>query len=180
MTRQWLKLTAYFGERERTAGRFLAEDLLTLYGDRAVATSVMLRGIASFGPRKQLRSDEWLSLSEDPPVAVAAVDTRDKITSLADEVVAMTPRGLITLERAQLVTDDIANFAVTQDAKLTVYVGRRQRVSVLMHHFHILKFFPDTIFTVFIFTHIVGDAVKPGAKTLVGIKQFFFMDQFYK
>lgn len=129
MTRQWLKLTAYFGERERTAGRFLAEDLLTLYGDRAVATSVMLRGIASFGPRKQLRSDEWLSLSEDPPVAVAAVDTRDKITSLADEVVAMTPRGLITLERAQLVTDDIANFAVTQDAKLTVYVGRRQRVS---------------------------------------------------
>ena len=45
----------------------------------AVATSVMLRGIASFGPRHVLRSDQSLSMSEDPPVAVAAVDTADKI-----------------------------------------------------------------------------------------------------
>ena len=82
-----LKLTAYFGERQRTDGRFLAEDLLTLYDERAIATSVMLRGIASFGPRKQLRSDEWLSLSEDPPVAVAAVDVRAKITELVEYVV---------------------------------------------------------------------------------------------
>ena len=128
-----LKLTAYFGERQRTDGRFLAEDLLTLYGERAIATSVMLRGIASFGPRKQLRSDEWLSLSEDPPVTVAAVDTRDKITALVDDVVAMTPRGLITLERARLLTDDITGFVVPHDirdaAKLTVYVGRQQRVA---------------------------------------------------
>ncbi len=126
-----LKLTAYFGERTRTDGRFLAEDLLTLYDDRALAASVMLRGIASFGPRKQLRSDEWLSLSEDPPVAVAAVDEHAKITELVEDVVAMTPRGLITLERARLITDDIANFAVPQDvrdaAKLTVYLGRQAR-----------------------------------------------------
>lgn len=130
-----LKLTAYFGERQRTDGRFLAEDLLTLYARRAVATSVMLRGIASFGPRKQLRSDEWLSLSEDPPVAVAAVDARDKITSLVEDVVGMTPRGLITLERARLITDDVANFAVPQDVrdavKLTVYVGRQARAEGL-------------------------------------------------
>jgi PII-like signaling protein len=127
-----LKLTAYFGERQRTDGRFLAEDLLTLYDERAIATSVMLRGIASFGPRKQLRSDEWLSLSEDPPVAVAAVDVRAKIAELAEEVVETTPRGLITLERARLITEDVANFAVPQDvrdaAKLTVYVGRQARV----------------------------------------------------
>ena len=127
-----LKLTAYFGERQRTDGRFLAEDLLTLYDERAIATSVMLRGIASFGPRKQRRSDEWLSLSEDPPVAVVAVDVRAKITELVEDVVEMTPRGLITLERARFVTDDVANFAVPQDvhdaAKLTVYVGRQARV----------------------------------------------------
>jgi hypothetical protein len=47
-----LKLTAYFGERQRAvhaaAGReFLADALLNLFGDREVATSVLLRGIAS-------------------------------------------------------------------------------------------------------------------------------------
>jgi PII-like signaling protein len=127
-----LKLTAYFGERQRAGGRFLAESLLSLYGQRAVATSVMLRGIASFGPRKQLRSDEWLSMSEDPPVAVAAVDTRAKIAELADDVVAMTSHGLITLERARLVSGDVGGLAVPTDlpdaVKLTIYVGRQQHV----------------------------------------------------
>ncbi len=127
-----LKLTAYFGERQRVDGRFLAEELLTLYGERAVATSVMLRGVAGFGPRKHLRSDEWLSLSEDPPVAVAAVDAHDKIVGLVEEVVDLTPRGLITLERARLITDAVANSEahqyVRESAKLTIYVGRQQQV----------------------------------------------------
>ena len=128
-----LKLTAYFGERQRVDGRFLAEELLTLYGKRAVATSVMLRGIASYGPRKELRSDEWLSLSEDPPVTVAAVDLHDKMAALVEDVVDMTPRGLITLERARLVWGDVVNFTVPEDvrdaAKLTVYVGRQEHVN---------------------------------------------------
>ena len=133
MNSDCLKLTAYFGERQRVDGRFLAEDLLTLYAERAVATSVMLRGIASYGPRKELRSDEWLSLSEDPPVTVAAVDLHDKMAALVADVVDMTPRGLITLERARLVSGGVVNFTVSQDvrdaAKLTVYVGRQEHVN---------------------------------------------------
>ncbi len=127
-----LKLTTYFGERQRTDGRFLAEALLNLYAERAVATSVMLRGIASFGPRKELRSDRWLSMSEDPPVTVAAVDARAKMSELVDDVIDVTPRGLITLERARLATGDLSNFAVPKElseaAKLTMYIGRQERV----------------------------------------------------
>jgi len=127
-----LKLTTYFGERQRIDGRFFAEALLNLYAEREVATSVMLRGIASFGPRKELRSDRWLSMSEDPPVTVAAVDARAKIADLVDAVVEATPRGLVSLERARLVTDDLRNFAVPKDlseaAKLTMYVGRQEHV----------------------------------------------------
>ena len=55
--------------------------MLDLYGNREVATSVMLRGIASFGPHHELRTDESLSLSEDSPVAIAAVDVASKITA---------------------------------------------------------------------------------------------------
>ena len=43
-------------------------------------------------------------LSEDPPVAIAAVDTAAKIGALVGDVVAMTGRGLVTLERARLIT----------------------------------------------------------------------------
>ncbi len=127
MTGEYLKLTTYFAERMRTGHQFLADALLDLYSETDVATSVVLRGIASFGPRHELRSDQSLSLSEDTPIAVAAVDAADKMSALADQVVAMTARGLITLERARLV--DGFDAAGPATAKLTVYVGRQDRVA---------------------------------------------------
>lgn len=131
MIGDYLKLTTYFGERQRVGNRFLADALLDLYGERAVATSVVLRGIASFGPHHVLRSDQLLSMSEDPPIAVAAVDTADSIAPLAEQVLAMTSRGLITLERAQLSSDSPA---VPDAAKLTVYLGRRDRIGGVPAH----------------------------------------------
>jgi PII-like signaling protein len=138
MNQQSLKLTAYFGERQRAAGKdrtLLADAMLDLFGARDVATSVMLRGIASFGPKHELRTDESLSLSEDLPVTIAAVDVEPKIRSLVDDVIAMTERGLVTLERARLVTRDHGADALNDigqngdGAKLTIYVGRRERVN---------------------------------------------------
>jgi PII-like signaling protein len=118
-----LKLTSYFAERLRHGDRFLSDALLDLYGEHAVATSVVLRGIASFGPHHELRSDQSLSLSEDSPIAIAAVDSYDKMAGLADQVAAMMSRGLVTLERAHL-----GGYGSTPDAaKLTVYVGRQDR-----------------------------------------------------
>ncbi|OBG29174.1 DUF190 domain-containing protein [Mycobacterium sp. 852002-51057_SCH5723018] len=139
MNQPFLKLTAYFGERQRAVGqgeRFLADTMLDLFGATGVATSVMLRGIASFGPSHELRSDISLSLSEDPAVTVAAVDVEAKIRSLIDDVAAMTGRGLVTLERARLVSRQLGTDAVREAdghngdaAKLTVYVGRRERIA---------------------------------------------------
>lgn len=131
MNDTYLKLTTYFGERQRTGSRFVAEAMLDLYTERAVASSVMLRGIASFGPRHIVRSDQSLTLSEDPPVAIAAVDNATTIGSLVGDVVDMMPRGLITLERARLFGGDLGAAALPDggDAvKLTLFIGRRRRV----------------------------------------------------
>jgi PII-like signaling protein len=118
-----LKLTSYFAERLRHGDRFLSDALLDLYSEHAVATSVVLRGIASYGPHHELRSDQSLSLSEDSPIAIAAVDSTDKMAGLAEQVAAMMSRGLVTLERAHL-----GGYGLTPDAaKLTVYVGRQDR-----------------------------------------------------
>lgn len=124
-----LKLTAYFAERQRTGSRFLAEEMLDLFAQRHVATSVMLRGISGFGRHRIIRTDESLTLSEDPSVAVAAVDHPRTIRTLVDDVIAMTSSGLITLERAQLIDGDDSTVTLPQrDAvKLTIYVGRNRR-----------------------------------------------------
>jgi PII-like signaling protein len=151
MNQPCLKLTAYFAERQRAVGddgRFLADAMLDLFGTSNVATSVMLRGITSFGPSHELRSDASLSLSEDPAVTIAAVDIEPKVRSLVDDVTAMTGRGLVTLERARLVTRQLGtnvlrdlgdeNGAHNGDAaKLTVYVGRQERVAGRPAHYAI-------------------------------------------
>jgi PII-like signaling protein len=125
---EYLKLTTYFAERLRSEDRFLADALLDLYEESSVATSVVLRGIASFGPHHVLRSDRSLSASEDSPIAIAAVDRADKIAPLADRAVAMTTRGLATLERARLLVGP-ESAVPFQTVKLTVYIGRQDRVS---------------------------------------------------
>lgn len=127
-----LKLSAYFDERRRSGDRFLAEVMLELYEQRGIATSVVLRGIGGFGARHHLRTDQSLTLSEDPPVAIIAADTRTRIEALLDPVLAIKQRGLVTLERARLLLDDIGPLQLADEVheavKLTIYVGRKERV----------------------------------------------------
>lgn len=119
-----LTLKVYFAERERSAGRFLADAILDLFEERGVATSVMLRGIASFGPANVVRSDRSLSLSEDAPVTVSAIDTVETITALSGEVRALTGRGVITLERGYQ-----PDTAAYDSVRLSLHLGRRHRIA---------------------------------------------------
>ena len=127
-----LKLTSYFGERQRTGDRFAADALLELYGRRQVATSVLLRGVEGFGARQRLRTDRSLSLSEDLPLIAIAVDTPSRIEELVDPTARLTRTGLVTMERARLLTDEIEPVrlreALHEETKLTIYLGRQERV----------------------------------------------------
>jgi PII-like signaling protein len=126
-----LKLTTYFGERDRTANRLLGEELLDIYETAGVQSSILLRGAEGFGALHQLRTDRLLSLSDDLPVVSIAVDSHERIESLVEPVLRVTRKGLITLERARLQAGDDGLIDVPRQlreaAKLTVYVGRGER-----------------------------------------------------
>jgi len=124
----YLKLTAYVGERQRSGSRFVAEAMLDLFADRRVANSVMMRGVTGFGAHHVLRTDESLSLSEDPPLTIAALDTETVISALAGDVATLMPHGLITIERARLVSGVEALSSDTGSVRLTVALGRNRRV----------------------------------------------------
>lgn len=127
-----LKLTTYFGERDRTARAFVADELLDLYGRAELQTSVLLRGGQGFGLKHHLRTDRLLTLSEDLPVVAIAVDVRARIEAILDGVVSIQRKGLLTLERARMLTGDIGPLALPEGhdeaTKLTIYVGRQERV----------------------------------------------------
>ena len=120
-----IKLTTYFGERDRANGRFLADALLDLYGREALRTSVLLRGTEGFGERHRLQSQRLLTLSEDLPLVSVAVDARERIEAVLPAVQALHgPVGLVTLERARMLTEPAAQAPLEGEAKLTVYCGR--------------------------------------------------------
>jgi len=123
-----LKLTSYFGERQRCGGGFVADALLELYGRHEIATSILLRGTEGFGLKHHLRTDRSLSLSEDLPLITVAVDTRSRIEAVLAPVIKLNPAGLVTLERARLLADTVAPGDLPETAKLTVYLGRQERV----------------------------------------------------
>ncbi|HTX32347.1 MAG TPA: DUF190 domain-containing protein [Solirubrobacteraceae bacterium] len=128
-----LKLTIYFGERDRARGRFLADALSEIYARHRLQTSLVMRGVQGFGVKHHLRTDRLLTLSEDLPLVSVAVDARPEIEAALAEVNQLRFDGLVTLERARMFAERIApgGFAVDlhEDAKLTVYVGRRERAA---------------------------------------------------
>ena len=136
MIEDCLKLTTYLAERRRTDDGFVSDVLLDLYARHGIACGVVLRGIGGFGTGRRMCSDESLTLSEDPPVAIVAVDTKAKVEALLDQVLAVKRRGLLTLERARLLRENGALVGplelpdeLREAVKLTIYVGRKERVN---------------------------------------------------
>jgi PII-like signaling protein len=133
MNADCLKLTTYTGERDRARGGFLADVLLDLYEHHGFQASVMLRGTEGFGIGHHLHTQRLLTLSEDLPLVTVAVDARERIEAVADEVAALCSHGLVTLERARLLTEPISHTAhsgsLDESVKLTIYCGRQERAA---------------------------------------------------
>jgi PII-like signaling protein len=126
-----LKLTTYFGERDRADGGALADALTGIYARHELQTSLLIRGVEGFGAKQQLRTDRLLTLSEDLPLVSVAVDTRTRIEAALADVERLRFDGLVTLERARMLTGQIEAVALPQAldeaTKLTVYLGRHER-----------------------------------------------------
>ena len=66
-----------------------------------------MRGAGGFGAKQHLRTDRLLTLSEDLPLVSVAVDTRARIEAALHELEALRFDGLVTLERARMLTGDL-------------------------------------------------------------------------
>jgi PII-like signaling protein len=126
-----LKLTIYFGERDRASGGFLADAFTAIYARHELRTSVLLRGVDGFGARQHLHTDRLLSLSEDLP-GLGGRRRTACIEAALEEIKDLRFNGLVTLERARMLTGQIEPIELPVElraaTKLTVYVGRRERI----------------------------------------------------
>jgi len=122
-------LTVHFGERDRVGSRLRADDLMQACEDRSVGSSVLLRGAEGFGAKHALRTDRLLTLSEDLPMALIAIDEPTRIRELATDLRSRGSCGLLTLEGVlpAAAGPELAGPGDGRAAHMTVIVGRRER-----------------------------------------------------
>jgi PII-like signaling protein len=134
MIEDGMRLSVYFGERDHARGRLLADALIGVFADHGVRSSALLRGVEGFGIKHRLQSERLLTLSEDLPLLALALDTPPRIEAVLEQVRAISGDGLITLERARLLSGAAreGDISAGSDAvKLTLYLGRQERVGSL-------------------------------------------------
>jgi PII-like signaling protein len=129
MAADCLKLTVYLDEQRRVEGRFVGDALVDCAERHRFTTSILIRGVEGFGLRHRLHSARLENLALDLPLVAVAIDERSRIEAALPEVGALVSDGLVTCERARLLTGDLADAAgeLHETTKLTVYVGRGER-----------------------------------------------------
>ena len=98
-----LLVRIYLGESDQWHGRPLYQAILERLRERGLAGATVLRGIEGFGAKQHLHSTRILSLSQDLPVLIEAVDTEEKVRAVLPELDEMLAEGLITLEKVNVI-----------------------------------------------------------------------------
>ena len=97
-----LLVRIYIGERDQWHGAPLYQAIVHVLRERGMAGATVFHGIEGFGANAHLHSTRLLSLSQDLPVLIEAVDTEAKVRAILPELDAMVADGLITLEKVEI------------------------------------------------------------------------------
>lgn len=93
----------FLGENDREGHRPLYEVLVEILRKEGFVGATVLKGVAGFGSRSIYHTDKFLRLSEDLPVIIEVVDSKDKVESIMPQIEAMMKGGMITLEKVTVI-----------------------------------------------------------------------------
>ncbi len=97
-------LRILIGENDRWHGKPLYEAIVSRAREAGLAGATVLRGLMGFGAASRIHTAKVLRLSEDLPIVVEIVDRSERIAEFLPVLDEMVVDGLVTLERAQVIT----------------------------------------------------------------------------
>jgi hypothetical protein len=96
-------LRIFIGESDKQAGKPLYEWIVIQARERGLAGATVLRGMMGFGANSRvIHTFKIERLSEDLPIVVEIVDTREKLEKFLDFIETEIHAGLATLEKVQV------------------------------------------------------------------------------
>jgi len=95
-------LRIFIGENDRFEGQQLYEWLVLQAREQQLAGATVLRGILGFGPKSRVYTTKILRLSQDLPIVIEIVDTKDRLDTFLDSVDHAIQEGMATMEKAEV------------------------------------------------------------------------------
>lgn len=100
---QAVLLRVFIGENDKINGKPLYEQIVLKARELNLVGATVLRGILGFGADSRLHSAKLVNLSEDLPVVIEVVDTKENIDRLRPFIDENVTEGLVTLEDIQII-----------------------------------------------------------------------------
>ena|SRR6266542_2641022 len=96
-------LRIFIGESDKHAGKPLYEWLVLQAREQGLAGATVLRGIMGFGANTRvIQTFKIERLSEDLPIVVEIVDTKERLEAFLDLIDPHIKAGMVTIEKAQI------------------------------------------------------------------------------
>ncbi|HKO41839.1 MAG TPA: DUF190 domain-containing protein [Pyrinomonadaceae bacterium] len=96
-------LRIFVGESDKVGHKPLYEVIVLKAREAGLAGATVLRGVMGFGKNSILHTAKILRLSEDLPMVIEIVDSREKVEAFLPALDAMIEDGLVTLEKINVV-----------------------------------------------------------------------------
>lgn len=96
-------LRVFVGANDRWQHGLLYEAIVRKAQDLGLAGATVLQGLMGYGVHSKVHTAKVLRLSEDLPVVVELVDTRENIEKLLPHLDEMVTEGFVTLESVEAV-----------------------------------------------------------------------------
>lgn len=100
---QGFLLRVFVGENDKWHGTPLYEAIVRKARELNLAGATVLRGPMGFGAHSRLHTTKILRLSQDLPIVIEIVDSRERIDSLLPHIDEMVTEGLVTLEKVEVI-----------------------------------------------------------------------------
>ena len=95
-------LRIFCGEDDRHGNQPLYEAIILKAREAGLAGATMMRGAMGFGHSSHLHTTKILRLSQDLPIIIEMVDSREKIEGFLPGLDGMMGSALVTMEEVQV------------------------------------------------------------------------------
>ena len=93
---------SFFGEDDKFDGLPLYEAIVLKAREMHLGGATMLRGHVGFGHSSHIHTTKIFRLSQDLPIVVEIVDSKEKIDAFLPTLDKMMSSGLVTIEKVQV------------------------------------------------------------------------------